>query len=178
MTARTHLRALSDEFGKAGGLPQGMSFTVEERPSFGKFLADMQRISANTGDDWHLRFYSAEIIQAIEAGRVYRQYIGNREAGCIYVIDRSPELSAFGQTGDVELFKVGLYPEYVGKGIGQYLLRHVMWAESQRGARGFYLNTRRSNRVESGPFYGRNGFHVVGVDQIGQTVETPVLAAE
>lgn len=59
----------------------------------------------------------------------------------------------------VEIYKVGLFPEYTGRQYGRYFLPAV-FEELFRTNDNIYLNTRSTNHAGVIPFYNGLGMHV------------------
>lgn len=139
----------------------------EEQANYDRFYELMKRVGE--GSNWHRRkmFNEAASINRlkelfIKPGAhlwVFRQ--GENDVGFCQAANVEDLSTLFNkQSGVGEIFKIGMFPEYVGKGLAAGYVSSVVW-ELFKEFQTIYLNTRDTNSVNSVPFYERLGFEVL-----------------
>ncbi len=166
----THITGKKEDF---SGVPKehgGMSI-VEERPDL-SFLMDM---IGRVGKDslWDKRKvyfdpeYMEDLKQRIEntSAHLYLFKKGGRTIGFCQTLQCQERADAIGVKGKeiTEIYKVGLFPEYCGKGMGHFYVASVL-SEIFKGDNVVYLNTRDNNTVNSVNFYRRMGLKIVATE--------------
>ena len=139
----------------------------EESCDYERFHELMKRVGEPS--NWNKRkiFYDPECIKRLKA-------LFNKPASRLWLFKKDQEDIGFCQvagvedlrglfnrvSGIAEIYKIGLFPEFTGKGLGRGYVSCVA-RELFKTHETIYLNTRNSNAVNAVPFYKRLGFEVI-----------------
>lgn len=166
----THITGKKEDF---SGVPQeheGMSI-VEERPDL-SFLMDMiGRVGKDSRWDRRKAYFDPEYMEDLKqrientSAHLYLFKKGGRTIGFCQTLKCPERADAIGVKGKevTEIYKVGLFPEYRGKGMGHFYVASVL-SEIFKGDNIVYLNTRDNNAVNSVNFYRRMGLKVAATE--------------
>lgn len=132
--------------------PPGAALARLERPP----LEDYRRLFRAVGQDWlwfsRLRMADDELAAVIHdpAVAVHVLTVNGAEAGLLELDFRDP--------GQCEIAFFGLIPQFVGRGIGGFLMREAISRAWQRPIRRLWVHTCTLDHPAALPFYIRCGF--------------------
>ncbi|MGH1374775.1 MAG: GNAT family N-acetyltransferase [Alphaproteobacteria bacterium] len=165
-----HITGRREEFSGVPRAREEMSI-VEERPDL-SFLMDMiERVGKDS--QWSKRAeyfdpgYMSDLKQRVEStsSHLYLFKKSGKTIGFCQTLQCQDGVVSVDEQGRpvTEIYKVGLFPEYRGRGMGHFYVAAVL-SEIFKGDNVVYLNTRDSNKVNSVNFYCRMGLNVIGVE--------------
>lgn len=151
---------------KAEFKPAGTGRILEEHCDYNRFKDLMTRVGKPS--NWNLREeYQVPIkeqsLKEIFNSRSCRLWVfmhDGHEVGFCQVAPVEDLQRLFKNTnGIVEMYKMGVFPEYTGKGLARGCVSSVL-TELFKDYATVYLNTRDTNVVNSIPFWKKFGFEV------------------
>lgn len=152
---------------KSNFIPAGTGLIVEQPCNYDHFKALMTRVGApsnwNQREDYQIPEKEQELKDKFNTGAcqlwVYKHE--DDDIGFCQVAQVEDLTRLFTDTsGVVEMYKMGLFPEHVGKGLGRGYVTSVLTELFNRYDT-VYLNTRSTNTVNSVPFWESFGFEVI-----------------
>ncbi len=138
----------------------------EEEAVYSRFFDLMKRVGG--ASNWHKRqkFQNEKSLLQLksvfneEPSRLWIFKKDKVEVGFCQVASITNISSIFNNASCIaEIYKIGLFPDYVGKGLGKHFVSSVA-RELFKDNHTIYLNTRNTNVVNSIPFYQKLGFEV------------------
>jgi ribosomal protein S18 acetylase RimI-like enzyme len=160
----TYLEMLRDEVPDLPAPPPGWTVSRWHRPPLQEYRALFSAVGGEWGWAGRLLLGDEELRATLDdpATEIYRLRRGPRVAG-FSELCRRPD-------GQVEIVYFGLSPEFIGRGLGGFLLRwtiHRAWQARGRGPRSANVATRRvwlhtcdHDHPSALAIYRRAGFHV------------------
>lgn len=159
---KIHLKLDKADFKPSPPLP------IEEVPTdYERFLQLMQRVGAPSKWEKRQVFHDPESVARLK--QLFRSNVSHlwlfkdreQETGFCQVAPVQDLAGLFNEaSGIAEIYKVGLFPEYVGQGLGKGYLSSVL-TELFKENNIVYLSTRDTNMVNPLHFYKKLGFQVM-----------------
>jgi len=144
----------------------GHAEIIEEPCNYDRFYKLMERVGKPS--NWNKRqvFHDQKSVNRLKStfeqpsSHLWIFKDGDKEVGFCQVANVTDLKGIFNNaTGIAEIYKVGLFPEYIGQGKGKNYLSALV-EELFKNNHTIYLNTRDSNVVDSIHFYTKLGFEV------------------
>jgi len=166
----THIVANKDDFTATPKDDSGELSIVREKPDINLLLDYILKVGEDSKWDkrtvYHDPDYINDLKDRIEKTRssLFLFKKGDETVGFCQALESEGMSGHFNTKSGAmaaEIYKVGLFPEHCGKGLGNFYVSSVL-AELFKENEVVYLNTRDTNKVNSVPFYERLGMKVVG----------------
>ena len=159
---KLHLKLHRNDF-----MPVPYPFPVERVSNdYDRFMDLLKRVGSSSYWDKRKTYHEAHSIEVLKhvlslpSSLLWIFKKDGMDIGFCQVANVERLANLFNVTSGIsEIYKVGLFPEYVGQGLGQGYLTSVL-TEIFKNAHTVYLNTRDTNVVNSVPFYEKFGFRV------------------
>ncbi len=139
---------------------------VKEKGNYDRFIDLLTKVGEDS--KWDLRevYYNPLTIKSLKqtfakkSSSLWVFKNKDKDVGFCQTAPVEDLTTLFNQSSGIsEIYKIGLFPEYIGKGLGKSYLTSVL-TEIFKNHHTVYLNTRDTNVVNSVPFYQKLGFEV------------------
>ena len=166
---KIHLKLLKDDFQPASKL-----LPIEEEPSnYERFMWLLKKVGAQSNWDKRTAYFNSQSIKQLKdilrlsTSHLWLFKKGNKDIGFCQIANAENLTGLFNNASGIsEIYKIGLFPEYIGKGLGKGYISSVIKETFKKQAHTIYLNTRDTNVVNSVPFYQRLGFQVIKTETL------------
>lgn len=157
---------------KANFKPSGSGLIVEEPCNYDRFMELLTR--AGKPSNWNKRNEYHDEAQVAKLKDIFNQKssmlwvykLDRQDIGFCQVASVTNLSEIFTDTtGVMEMYKMGLFPEYIGKGVGKRYVSSVL-REMFKENNTVYLNTRDTNKVNSLLFWQSLGFEVIKTEEL------------
>ncbi len=168
-----HIICLKQSFRGIVKPPENNMYIEPQKPSFTELLSLIKKVGGDSNWDKRKVYSDPNYLQDL------KKRINSTKAN-LWLFKRGEETVGFCQTFDkrslkgktntpsgakvAEIYKVGLFPDYCGQGLGRFYVSLVL-SELFKENSAVYLNTRDTNKVNSVSFYERLGMKVVAIEE-------------
>lgn len=166
-----HITGDKDEFKGITDAPLDGMYIQKLKPSLPLLLKLIKHVGEDSQWDKRQEFNDPDMLRNLkerisDAGAsLYLFKRHGTTVGFCQILDNTDLSKKFNQSSSDEIYKIGLFPNHRGKGLGAFYTSSIL-AEIFKEKESVYLNTRDTNVVNSVPFYERLGLHLVKEEEI------------